>query len=376
MKFVRIHHVFSLLATGGIVLVLTSSGSASPFPSLDQFVLFAEEELALEQGVQVSSGDLGTNGKLDIQKEATVSGDLFADELAIDKNSQVNGSASYNNLKLRKEAQILGTQTKPISLPVAILPEIPDFQVGTEDFKFKGEINTLPAGNYRDLTLEKESRLALGGGTYDLNKLELKENSTLIFNSPTILNIKKELRGQERVIILPGNKNLKPTDLMINHRGEGENKAKPVEFGKESFLNFKLLAPGAAVHIGESSSIRGQILARKVKVEKETVASREVAALKEFDPTKVIIDNEKSIYPTNEVIVNFISDATAVDAQLVAELVSGIIVGHISFANAYQIQVSAVTEEELGAIINQIKSSGNSKIEGAFPNFIQSVETL
>ena len=212
------------------------------------------------------------------------------------------------------------------------------------------------------------------------------------------------MKGQKHVSILPG-QNLKPDDLKINYLGikpkneksekedddeeinalhdDKEKKdhkdgkiGRPIVFGKESFLNFKLLAPKAGIKIGENSTMRGQILARKVKVEKDSVLSKEISAIKEFDPTKVIIDSEKSVYPVNEVIVNFTADAAAADAQLVAEVVNGRIVGHIGFANAYQIQVPAATETELDAIINKIKSLNNPKVEGVFPNFIKSIEGL
>lgn len=371
MRNVKPHHVISLLAAGGIAFAALNFQNQPLFSSLDQFVLFAEEEIKLEQGVQVSSGDLGANGKLGIQKEAIINGNLFADRITIDKDSQINGNASYNKLDIKKESRILGTQIKPVQLPVALLPEIPDFAVGTQDFKFVGQNNALTAGNYRDVTIEKDGRLTLSGGAYNLRKLELKENSTLIFSAPAIANIKEELKAQQNVSFLPAANSLTPQDLEIRYADK-----KSIEFGKRSFLNFKLMAPEASVHIGEETTLRGQVLARKVRVGKGGVVSREVAMFREFDPTKVIIDSEKSIYPTNEVIVNFTSDATVVDAQAIANFVNGIIVGYIDFANAYQFQVSAAAEPELDAVITKIKSLNNPKVEGIFPNFIRSIETL
>jgi len=160
------------------------AGEEPLFDSLDNFVLFAQEEIKIEQGVQISSGDLGSNKEINIEKDAIINGNLFAHEITIDKNATVNGNASFNKLKLHKDSQILGTQTKPIQLPIANLPEIPEFTIGIQDFRFEGQNNALSSGNYRDIILEKDSRLTLEGGIYNLNKLELKENSTLIFNAP------------------------------------------------------------------------------------------------------------------------------------------------------------------------------------------------
>jgi len=73
----RPQHILSALAVGGLILAASSASSkgGSPasgqplFNSLDQFVLFAEEEIKLEQGVQVSSGDLGSNSKLESRRK-------------------------------------------------------------------------------------------------------------------------------------------------------------------------------------------------------------------------------------------------------------------------------------------------------------------
>ncbi len=384
-------------------IALNNSQSPNLKP-LSDFVLFASEELKLEKDIQVSSGDLGSNKNLDIQKDAIINGNLFADKITIDRNTQINGNASFNKLKIQKDAQILGNQIKPVSLPIANLPDIPDFSIGTENFKFQGQDNILSAGNYRDLILEKDSRLVLSGGIYNLRKLELKEKSVLVFSAPATLNIQFKLMDQKNVSILPG-QNLAPQDLSINYLGirpryekeekedddeeieglldENERKdchegkiGRPVIFGQNSFLNFKLLAPKTKVHIGESITLRGNIWGKEIHIGENSILSLGMVFVKELDPQKVIIDSEKSIYPVNEVIVNFANDATIVDAQSIAELIHGTIVGYISFANAYQIEVSAASEIELDVIIDQIKSLDNPKIEGAFPNFIHRVEDL
>lgn len=398
----KFQYLFPVLLAAGIIFAASSSNTQPLFQTLSDFVLFASEEINLDKETQISSGDLGSNKEISIDKDVIVSGNLFADKITLDKNIQINGNVSYNKLKTQKEAQILGQKTSPISLPVANLPEIPDFPVGAQDFKFEGQDNILAPGDYRDITLEKNSRLVLSGGLYNLRKLELKDSSTLIFNAPTTLNIQFKLKGQNKVSILPG-QSLNPQDLVINYIGikpkhekqekedddeeinnlldDKEKKdhkeqklGQPVVFGQNSFLNFKLLAPKANVHIGEDTTLRGNIWGRKVKVGKEAVLSIGISLIKEFDSAKVIIDSEKSIYPANEVIVNLTNDATIVEAQAIATLISGSIVGHISFANAYQIQVPAAAEVELDVIIEKIKSLNNPKIEGVFPNFLRSAE--
>lgn len=397
IKDIKLHHIFSLLAAGGIAFVMIFN-SQPLFENTDNFVLFAQEEIKLEQGVQISSGDLGSNGKIDIEKDNIISGNLFADEITTDKNTTINGNVSFNNLKTHKEIKILGTQTKPVRLPIANLPEIPEFSVGTQDFKFEGQNNTLAVGSYRDIILEKNSRLVLNGGTYNLRKLELKDNSTLIFNAPTMLNIQFKFKGQKHIAILPG-QNLKPTDLAINYLGiraktEKEEKeddndeinalqddqekkglqagkiGRPVVFGKDSFLNFKLLAPKASIHIGEFSTMRGQILGRKVKVEKNSILSLDITTSLQPKLSEIISTDDGARFVVNQIILQLTPNGTLDDANAIANTINGKIVGIIPSINLYQISVQTAMARELDILIQQLVSQQNPKIKNVSKNII------
>lgn len=395
IKKLKPHHVILALATGGIVI--SAMNSAPPlFSSLDNFVLFAQEEIKLEQGVQVSSGDLGSNGKIEIEKDAIINGNLFADEITIDKNTTINGNVSFNKLKTEKDTQILGTQTNPVQLPIANLPDIPGFQVGTQDFKFEGQSNTLAAGNYRDILIEKDSRFVLSGGTYNLRKLELKDNATLIFSVPTILNVQFKLKGQKHVSILPG-QNLKPTDLVINYLGikpENEKDQKeddgdeinqlldnqekkdnqdgkigrPIVFGKESFLNFKLLAPDAKVNFKDNITFRGQVLAKEIEVGEGSVLSRKESFNGRDDLSKVVISNGNKFF-VNEILVKLNDSATIIDASGVAATVNGRVIGALPQVNIYKIQVLVTTIDELNIAMQKL-SGLTPLVQGVMNNFL------
>lgn len=412
MKNIKPHYIVSVLFLGGIVFsaVGFNHNQLPLFENLEQFVLFAQEEIKLEKGAQISSGDLGSNSSINIQKDAVISGNLFADRIDIDKNTTVNGNASYNKLKIDKSSQILGTKTKPVHLPIANLPSIPEFTVGKQDFKFTGQENTLNSGAYRNITLEKDSKLTLTGGTYNINKLELKENSTLVFDSPAIMNIQFKLKGQNRIAILPG-PNLKSDDLIINYNGflkkedtrrfpwlpfggtitskeepeddDGEvqqlfggtewkdyqdkKTGRPIVFGRESFLNFKLLAPKASVFIGEAITLRGQIAAKKIWVGKNSILSRENSFEKESDLTK-IIEEEGAKFIVNEIIILFDDGATIEDLLNVANFANGRATGFIPDLGMGKIEVSTRTPEELNSLINSIRNSGIPLIDDVLPN--------
>ena len=369
IKSLKFSHIISALAVGGFAFTMLNGNNPPLFNNLDNFALFAQEEVRTEQEVQISSGDVGSNKKIDIDKDVIVTGNLFAKEVAIDKNSTINGNASFNNLKLHKEAQILGTQIKPVSLPIANFPDIPNFQVGTDDFKFTGQDNILAAGNYRNIVLEKNARLHLSGGIYNMSKLFLEEGVVLIFSAAATLNIRQELFAQQNVSILP-DRNVAFDGLIINYLGKrGNDRSRqrdqgiaPIQIGKRAFLNMKLLAPSADIHIGEEATIRGQVVARKIRIGKGTVVSRDIASSLQPRPADIITTDEGASFVKNQVIIKLVPNAAISDAMIIAKSVNGSMIGIIPSINLYQLLVPTETVEELENTIEIIKNNSLVKV--------------
>ena len=194
-----------------------------------------------------------------------------------------------------------------------------------------------------------------------MRKLELKENATLIYHSSTTLNIQFKLKGGNKADILPGNNNLSATDLFIKYIGARPKKDKekedddneiesdlddqekrdhkrgvigrPVQFGKDSFLNFKLLAPSANVKIGERTTLRGQVLGREIKVGKSSILSLATASYRITNSADIITDPDGGVYPINEILISLTPEATFNDAQRVADEINGRIIGVVSSVN-------------------------------------------
>lgn len=353
--------IAALVLVGGVFL-MPSNGQLL-FIDPDQFVLVAEENITLEQDVQISSGSIAANNALSIQKDNITNGNIFADAITIDKDTTINGNASFNTLDIKKESQILGTQTTPISLPIANLPTIPDFSVGTQDFNFTGTANTLSSGIYRNIVLQKNSRLVLAGGVYNISKIDLKENSTIIFLAVTTLNIKDSFMTQQKVSIFP-DQNLQSTDLQVNYQNK-----KPIQIGMSAFLSFKLLAPDALVHVGDNSTIRGQIIAEKINIGKGSVLSRKDLFFKESDSEKTVEDAGLT-FIVNEIVVLFKDEATQLDAQEIADLIDGRITGFIQKSQIYKFEVQVTIAQELNDKIQAIKDSNNPLITAVIQNLI------
>lgn len=401
MRKIKSRHIISLLTAGTLLLIVVLSfgpyqaslGSADNqplFSSLDTFVLFASDTITLEQEVQISSGDIGSNNELEIEKDIIINGNLFANEIDIEQNTQVNGNVSSNELELEKGARIFGETISPIFLPIADLPDIPDIQPGTQDFIFKGGNNTLPSGVYRTVTIKKDATLTLTGDTYTLASLILQKNATLVFTAPTILNIAETFIIDQHSALLPAANNLSPLDLTINYEGreqdeedeEDRGKEKDDEdadtdeydasitFDKNSFLNFKLLAPNASVTLEKQTTFRGQILAKEIEVERDSILSREDTFVKIASPADIITDPDGGVYPINEILVSLLPGATIDDAIIVANTIGGRIVGLVSSINLYQIEVPTRTIEGLEAIIDTLRGRTDLKIDGVFRNFL------
>ena len=72
----------------------------------------------------------------------------------------------------------------------------------------------------------------------------------------------------------------------------------------------------------------------------------------------------------NEIIVNFADAATIIDAQRIATLVGGRIVGIQILTNGYKIEVPVTTVTDLTAKIQLIQNLNSPLIEGEFRNYV------
>ena len=374
------------------------------FFTVDKFVLFGSEGVALDDGVQISSGDIGSNKELTVKENGMVNGNLFADKITLSASTTISGNASYNTLKINKTAQILGVTTTPVQLPIANLPLFSDITSATQDITITGTSTTLTAGNYRNITISGSSTLTLSGGIYNTRSLELKDNSTLIYTASTTMNIQRALKGGKNISILNG-LNLTPDQLTINYRGftlksdnnthdqwDEDNDAlssfesdqerndeqsgkigHPAIFGDNAFLNFRLIAPLANVTIGKGSVLRGQVIVRRVRVGRGAVVSREDIFATTPDKTKVVTEGNMH-FLSNEIVLLLAGGGTPSDARIIARSVNGRISGNIPEINLYKIEVNTETSAELQSLVQGILNTNNPLILGVTLNFLMETQ--
>ncbi|MBI2591700.1 MAG: hypothetical protein HYW34_03430 [Candidatus Brennerbacteria bacterium] len=365
----KLHHLAYLLAGGGIFFAaLNFNFNNQPlFTNLNQFILVAEDKIELAENVQISSGDLAANKEISIAENNIINGNLFSDEIKIAENTTINGNISFNQLELTPSSKILGVTSSPVSLPIIQLPNIPDFPTGNQKLIIN-QTSTINPGNFDEIEVKENITLTLTPGTYNLNKLKLENNSSLLFSGLTIINVQKELVIGKKVLIvssLPSTGSGQATDLQINIQED-----KDIDIGENSLLSFKLLAPNSQIDLGERITFRGQILARGIKIGEGSILSKEEFFTRKAEALNLIIDDDGSHYPVNHIVVNFSSDATFLDAQDIANLVAGRIVGFTRSSNSYLIEVATQAPFELTNLINLIESQLNPQIEGVLRNYI------
>ena len=111
------------------------------------------------------------------------------------------------------------------------------------------------------------------------------------------------------------------------------------------------------------------MLARKIRIGKDGIVSREEVFAKESDPGKVV-ESQELKFVVNELLVLFTNGATQFDAQSVAESVGGKITGFIPVPKIYKIKVPTQTATELNDKVQIIKNSNNPLIVEVVQNLI------
>ncbi len=380
MKRIKPHHIISVLAGGSLIFAVIVSNKPL-FSSLEQFVLVAEEEIHLAGNVQTSSGDIASNGRIFVSGENIINGNLFANEIRVAGGTTINSNVSFNKFHLADTAEILGEESTPISLPIIQLPEVPEIQPQGDDIIIENE-ETISPGTYNKIDVKEGAKLTLVPGGYSLNELILRNNSKLIYSSTTTLNIRQNLKIQNKVLIA-SNTNIPPTALTINFSPElkfqGKNKEPKVAgpnvitVGEDSFISFKLVAPNSKVIFGNRVTFRGQILAKEIQVGEDSILSLDVAASLQPRLEDIVSTEEGDKFVVNQVILQLIPNGSFADANIIANSINGRIVGTIPSINLYQLVVPTITAGELEIVIQQLIAQQNPKIKNVSENIIISL---
>lgn len=243
------------------------------------------------------------------------------------------------------------------------MSEISAFQTGDQDLQIT-QSQTINPGNFDEIEVKENISLTLNPGVYNLNKLELRDNSKLLFSGKTIINIKEELKINQKVLIGQIS-NIPSTDLEINFTGD-----KFITIGEDSLISVKIFSPKAKVNFGERTTFRGQILAKEIKVGEETLLSLDITTTREPRIENIVRVKPGDSFVVNELLLSLVSSTTLEDAMSIAESINGRIIGIVASINLYQIEVDTRNVEDLENLILNLESRLDPKIVGISRNSI------
>lgn len=271
---------------------------------------------------QVGGHNLGTNGDLHSN------GFGKKGVILVKKDSNVKGDAQIvttysgpNNdktdpIREEKKGDLSGQKTYGATwLDFYDVAPIPTPATGSIDYTTpKDYTGTLPSGNYKKIDVKDKSTLTIPGGTYEeirtnkdttiilgtpgvitkynLQKLKIDDDATIIINGPVVFNIQKSLKFKGKMI--PSSL-VHPTDIHFNVQddtdkkndidvenddedGDGvdesvfvddaDTKGGRVKIEKGTFYGL-LYAPGSKVDIKKGANIFGSVVGYQVKVKKD-----------------------------------------------------------------------------------------------------------
>ena len=271
------------------------------------------------EGVQVQEGariacSLGANGRLDIQKRATITGDtvsvggrvdlgeaatvqgevraagdvqLHKEALAgrnvtsgadvtLKQRAGVAGDVTAaGRVKLEAGAVVSGTITQGV--PVPPIPPVTPVQLalsagGPDVTVEKNGTRALPPGSYGKLTIKEGAALTLAAGTYAFERVNVEKGATVtaaLAGGNLLVDVVKDLELKEnvRMTVTGGSAG------NVLFRVQGGR----VALGKAGSYLGTYLAPDANVELGEEATLQGALYGQKLHIKKSSTITGEPA---------------------------------------------------------------------------------------------------
>lgn len=212
---------------------------------------------------------------------------MFGNNITIQRNVIIWGNVSFNNLSKEKGVEILGDERTPLLLPVIDpLPSIAPFPIDTDDVLIKAGANaTIEPGNYRVIDVGSKSVATFTGGIYNANELRIGSNSTVIFTTPSVVNIEQLLRiGSSSTV--RDEASIRGSGSLINFAGNQE-----VLVGNKTILFVHLVSLHAIVNLGSEGEYSGTFTAKILKVGAQSVVRwRVIQIISDFTAYNQTVD--------------------------------------------------------------------------------------
>ncbi len=218
-------------------------------------------------------GDLGSNGKIELQKETLVKGDAQAGEFVKNDGATITGSVTESAPPVKLE-EVDTSYKEPNANATGISPpEVYD-------------------ASKRDLFVDKNQTVTLAPGTYYLNEIKLEKEAKLVITGPVTIFMTGKLQADKEVVI---NTSQIPTNLFIYSSGD------KIQMDKETKFYGAIYALKADIDIQKESSIYGSIIGYKVQFDKENQLHYDLALARQSSPNgkfRPVAGTWKEVFPS------------------------------------------------------------------------------
>jgi Big-like domain-containing protein/putative Ig domain-containing protein len=257
--------------------------SALPL-NFSDVAIFATNSARIDNGAQVTSGHVVVNSassgptlspgvELGLGNNAhTPTGyAVVADSIAISNGAVVGGNAFFNTLS--NSGKINGTQNTPLALPVFTpLPTFKSAPPGTLDVTVpNGTVQTLAAGNYRDIKVLQNATLRIDQGVTNVRTITVSNGGKLLFLNLT--SGRSEVRVAEQMTIGNGFV-VAPVDLdplkaskIVFYVASPTTTTVAVDTGNGGTLFANVYAPNGTLVLDNGTNAVGAFLAKNVDVQ-------------------------------------------------------------------------------------------------------------
>lgn len=229
--------------------------------------------------------------ELGLDRNSTVTGNLAADSVALDRDIVVSGTVAYNTLV--EDEVTAGDLETPLGLPVFALlppfqttfprPEVEDVMVAS------GQTLTLAPGDYRDIVVNGSGSLVLSGGVYTARSVKATAGSSscssgncrsLAFTGATELRVAERLEGGVQAYIGPSDgSGVSPAEIILYVGGingaNGALGANPpaVTMARNGTIRANLYAPNGTIHLDRDFVVVGALVARDVSIDRNSTVT-------------------------------------------------------------------------------------------------------
>jgi hypothetical protein len=285
----------------------------------------------------------------------------LADKADLDRGTTIAGNLEASRIE-GKDYTINGETIKPRKTKDYDMPSIQRPDPGRHDIRIKKkEEATINPGRYDKLSIDREAVVTVEPGTYELERLHVDRDVTLILTGPTTFLVDDYFSFNSDTLVDLRN-DLQTTDLQWHYRGNSS-----LLIGKRVFGAGEVIATRAKIHVRDETTWRGRLIGEEVKLGKEAVVSGEVAFVRPSDPG-MLINDMGDIFAVNEIGVLFADDVAESQIEEVRTLLDGRIIGAVPRPQMRLFEIAASTSADTDAAIALVEARTFQFVEVVFRN--------